>query len=133
MTDAQYALLQSLLGNEILVTSVLAAIGFLASAIAGWAVFAWRRYIRHQLTDSEAAMVERLADVAARWVEQTATPGTPDHERLHQAVAFVISQARARDIAVDEEFITAAVEAAVLGLSHATPPLIVTTSADTSA
>ena len=61
------------------------------------------------------------------------TPGTPDHERLHQAVAFVVAQARARDISVDEEFITAAVEAAVLGLGHPTPPLIVTTSADTSA
>jgi hypothetical protein len=121
MSDAQYTLLQSILSNDILMTAILGAVGFLAATIAGWGVFAWRKYIKHQLTDAEAAMVERLADLAARWVEQTATPGTPDHERLHQAIAFVVAQAAARGITVDEEFITAAVEAAVLGLGHPIP------------
>lgn len=121
MNEAQFALIQAILSNDILVTSALAAIGFVASAVAGYAVMAYRKYVRHQLTDAEAALIERLADLAARWVEQTATPGTPDHERLHQAVAFVIAQAKARDISVDEQFITAAVEAAVLGLAHTVP------------
>ena len=133
MSDAQYALLQSLLGNEILVTSVLAAIGFLASAIAGWAVFAWRKYVRHQLSDAEASMVERLATLAAAWVEQTATPGTPDNDRLDRAVEFVVAQVEARGIAVDEAFITAAVEAAVLGLRAPTFPTAVTLSTGTTA
>jgi len=64
MSDAQYTLLQSILSNDILMTAILGAVGFLAATIAGWGVFAWRKYIKHQLTDAEAAMVERLAELA---------------------------------------------------------------------
>ncbi len=121
MTDSQYTLIQSILSNDILMTALLGAVGVAASVVAGWAVYVYRRYVKHQLSDSDAAMVERLAGIAAKWVEQTATPGTPAHERLHQACTFVATQAKARGIDVDETFITAAVEAAVLGLGQPLP------------
>lgn len=118
MTTTQWEILNSALGNSVLVTAVLGAIGALASAIGGAVVLIVRRYLLHRLSADEIATVDRLAGIAVRWVEQTSKPGTADHDRLVAATDFVLGQAKARGLLVDRAFAIAAVEAAVLGLAH---------------
>lgn len=122
LTDAQLELIKSILDNGVLVTAFLTAVGALASGLAGAVVFLVRRFVLRKLSADEIATVERLAGIATRWVEQTAQPGTPDHERLTAAVDFLLNQARARGLAVDRDFAVAVVEAAVLGIASPTEP-----------
>lgn len=122
LTDTQLELLKSILDNGVLVTALLTAIGAIASGLAGAVLFLVRRYIFRKLSADEIATVERLGGIATRWVEQTAKPGTPDHERLTAAVDFLLGQAKVRGIAIDRDFAVAVVEAAVLGIASPTEP-----------
>lgn len=110
--------LTTILTNDAVIVALLGAVGTLAAGLTKLAIGYYKR-LRNELTDTQAAMIERLAGIAAKWVEQTAAPGTPDHERLDRAVSWVVAQAHTRGIEVDPEFVTACVEAAVLGLTSA--------------
>ena len=102
MNPIIYDLLNALIVG--LVPVAIGALGYLARAVIG--------YLRARLNAEQFAMLEALARTAVRSVEQTLKSEEGEAKRI-AAMALVRSEAMKRGIKLNEEAISAAVEAAV--------------------
>lgn len=103
---------------------IVTAIG---SALAGIAVWFYRKRIRHEIAASDAALLESLCRNAVAWVEQTVRRAQDESDadyaarRLDTAVHWVVERSHALGLDVTEKQVYVFVEAAVLGLKNPFP------------